>query len=118
MPQIQGYVHASYKTMIEVFGEGQHAKTAGARIQWKLPGGTVLFDFDADGPLDDLMGWHIAGWSPAAVDQVISVAARAGRFWKTEQPASKTGRETVYIASAPELSYEELKRLAEGLAGS
>lgn len=101
MPQIQGYVHASYSTMIDVFGPGQQSRYKGARVQWALAGGTVLFDFEADGPLDDLMGWHIAGWSPGAVDQVIGLAVRAGRFEKTEQPASKTSRETVYIEARP-----------------
>jgi hypothetical protein len=90
MPPIQGYINATLLDMTEVFGEPENLKGGG--VQWKLDGGTVLCD------RGDLPGYEIAGWSAAAVDQVIGLAARAGRFLRV---AKAKGRETVHLAQAP-----------------
>jgi hypothetical protein len=99
MPVIQGYVNASFADMIAVFGWPQRAEFP-SRVQWTLPGGTVLFDFAEDGPLDELDGWMIGGQDSAAVDLVIAAVSRAGRFGQVERPASRTNRETVFIGPA------------------
>jgi hypothetical protein len=97
MPPIQGYINATLLDMTEVFGEPEKLKGGG--VQWKLDGGTVLAGEDVP------HGWDIAGWSKAAVDQVIGRAARAGRFLRV---AKAKGRETVHVAQAP------VAQLAEG----
>jgi hypothetical protein len=102
MPPIQGYVSANLQTMSGVFGEpGRSSPPAEFNVRWALDGGTVLHDLKLDrvAPAEQ-HAWHISGWSPAAVDQVIGVAARAGRLGGVTEPHGQRGRVTVSILPA------------------
>lgn len=101
-PPVQGYLVATYEDMAAVFGEpGKADRDTGFNIWWKLPAGTMLHDLALDGvPPRQQHCWHIAGWSPASVEQVIGLLVRAGRFWKVEKPPSRAKRETVFTSPA------------------
>jgi hypothetical protein len=96
-PPTQGYVQAAYLDMAEVFGQPEKPKMP----EWKLDGGTLVCGTGREHE------WVIAGWSRAAVDQVIGLAARAGRFGRV---AKAKGGETVHVTQAPAV------QLAEGEA--
>jgi hypothetical protein len=102
MPQIQGHVHASYQAMTEVFGEPEKLPASSkVRAQWKLAGGTLLHDDPEDSTkVKETTSWVLQGWSAGAVDQVIGVLARAGRFGSVEQAGKRAGA-IVHVGPAP-----------------
>jgi len=104
MPAVQGYLSASLQDMTEVFGEPVKSaeRSPESHLRWLLDGGTVLHDLKADGVKPEQQHtWHIAGWSPAAVDQVIGIAVRARRRVSVTEPAGRRDRVTVRIPPAP-----------------
>ena len=79
---LQGYVHAYYHQLVEVFGEpeGGGDKTT---VEWCLSfeDGTVATIYDwkeYDTPLG-LYAWHIGGTSQRAVDRVTSTFKQGAR---------------------------------------
>lgn len=102
MPQLQGYVNAAWQDMIDVFGQPERRRSGDGkvRVQWKLDGGTILHDYEDTAPAEQVTQWHIAGWSLAAVDQVIGRVARAGRFGHVGRARPATHREAVHITPA------------------
>jgi hypothetical protein len=116
MPQMQGYVHATWQDMTEVFGEpekvtGPAVTYMDAQVRWRLDGGTIVHDWRETRPLAEVTDWRISGWSAAAVDQVIGVVTRAGRFGCVVKP--RTGKETVHVLPAA-----EARRVTALLAGA
>jgi hypothetical protein len=103
MPQVQGYLSATLQIMREVFGEPMETGLpAESFVKWKLDGGTVLHDLRADNVKpEEQRAWHISGWSRAAVDQVVGIAAQAEMFGHVTAPHGHHGLRTVRLVPAP-----------------